>query len=149
MLYPSTAKSKSDCPTHGFPIFYSMSHKVAENEDTATPLVPAAVAGVMGNLIIDNQSCNEIVASVEFWSANSDCDGCTEDVPLTAVQDIAIPPNTMWKSEGVGYFVDYEIDGGVFLADGCVVVSGSRQTSACCKWAGVTTATNGLTVPSI
>lgn len=152
MLTPSTAKVSSDCVTAGFPIFYDMAHVVPENTDIdAAPLVPTAIEGVMGNLVIDNQSCNDIVAEVEFWSSNSDCESCPKaEPPVLLVKTINIPANKKWNSEGVGYFVDYKITSAdLFMIDGCVVVTGARQTSACCKWTGVTTGTNGLTVPTI
>lgn len=150
LLKSGTSKSNvKDCVTAGFPIHFRETYEVAEATDTdAAALVPsAAFAGVMNGLSINNDSCQELTADIEFYSSNADCDGCTTDVPTTQVQT-----HTINKGEALhfdGYVVDYSITGGVFLKDGCVDVMASRVLSTCCTMTGVTTATNALTIPTI
>lgn len=138
-----------DCVTAGFPIHFRETYEVAEGTDTdAAPLIPgAAFLGVMNGLTIANTSCQELTATIEFWSANSDCDGCTTDAPTTATQDFTLKKGEALNFEG--YVVDYSIVGGTFIQDGCVDVMTSRTPSTCCLMTGVTTATNGLIVPTI
>lgn len=152
---PTIVRSKSknpanDCITAGYPIHYRQTHEVAETTDTdATPLIPpAAFLGVMNGLTINNQSCSDLVVEIEWWSAKSDCKGCTKDVPETKVESF-----TVLADEGInfgdGYVVDYSITGGVFVKDGCVDVMTSRATSSCCTMTGVTTQLNELVIPTI
>lgn len=118
-MYSSiNGKQKGDCPTVGFPIFFSQDYEVAAEVDTsAAPLIPsAAPLGVMSNFSLDNQSCNELTLTLEFWSSVADCDGCTTEIPLTETQTFTIPPNTSFNPPA-GNWVDYSIDGGVFLQD--------------------------------
>lgn len=141
--------ASNDCVTAGFPIHFRETYEPAEGDDTAaTPLVPsAAFAGVMNGLSINNDSCNELKVAIEFWSSESDCDGCTADTPVTEVQNHIVKKNEALHFDG--YVVDYSIDGGTFIKDGCVDVMTSRVTSKCCKMTGLTTTTNTLVVPTI
>ena len=149
-LKSGTSKGASnDCVNAGYPIHFRETYMPVEGDDTSgTPLVPsAAFAGVMNGLSINNDSCNELTVAIEFWSSEADCDGCTADTPASAVQTFTVKKNEALHFDG--YVVDYSIDGGTFIKDGCVDVMASRVTSKCCALTGLTTATNGLAVPTI
>lgn len=147
MFVAHAQPTSSDCDTQGYPIVYEEEHIVTVAQDTTlTPLVAVAPDGVMENFQVQNNSCAPLTITLELYSVNSDCDGCTTDIPQTKTVTVTVPPGQ--AAMYPGRWVDYSIDAGIILQDGEILVQGYRVTSTCCTLMGLTTTTNALIVPT-
>ena len=145
----NSKESKCGCADVGFPVDHEKLFEVKAEQDLAdAPLVPAELKGHMDGMDFINETCNDLTLLIEYYSTNSDCDGCTTDKPKLLVKKHVLPKGKHFNYGGL--IVDYQIvSSEPMLQDGCVRVMGGRTTSNCCKYPGITTTLNKLEIPTI